>query len=146
MKTSQSPTITISVTINAPREKVWEWWTKPAHITQWNFAHPSWHCPAAINDLHPGGAMSWRMEARDGSAGFNFGGTYETIKPEQEIHCRLDDGRKWHIMFEVSQGATMVTETFEIEDQHSGEQQRQGWQAILNQFKHYVESDQNKST
>ena len=145
MKTGQS-SITISATINASLEQVWERWTQPTHITRWNFAHPSWHCPAAINDLRPGGTMSWRMEARDGSSGFDFNGTYETIKAQREIHCRLDDGRAWHITFAGSQEATTVTETFAVEDQHSAEQQRQGWLAILNQFKHYVESDQNEFT
>ncbi|MEO1652870.1 MAG: SRPBCC domain-containing protein [Bacteroidota bacterium] len=72
--------IEVSASISAPLQKVWEYWTKPEHITQWNFASPEWHCPQAENDPQPGGKFSWRMEARDGSVGFDYAGTYDQVE------------------------------------------------------------------
>lgn len=141
MSETTPTTITIETTVNAERARVWELYTRPEHITQWNFASPEWHCPAATNDLEPGGAFSWRMEARDGSMGFDFSGSYDEVNPHARIASHLDDDRKVVISFtETEDGVrTRISQAFEIEDQHSAEQQRAGWQAILDNFKAYAE-------
>ncbi len=126
--------------ILAPVDLVWECWTKPEHITQWNFAANSWHCPNAVNDLRPQGEFSWRMEAKDGSMGFDFKGTYtEVIKPEH-IASVMEDGRKSDIAFLQQEEHILAVQTFEPEDENNAELQRQGWQLILNNFKAYAES------
>jgi uncharacterized protein YndB with AHSA1/START domain len=132
--------ITISVAVDASISKVWTIWTEPDHITQWNFASDEWCCPAAINEPKPDGNMIWRMEAKDGSAGFDFCGKYSEVILHEQLEITLDDGRKIAISFEESEGITTITETFEIEDQNTAELQRQGWQAILYNFKKYAES------
>jgi uncharacterized protein YndB with AHSA1/START domain len=135
--------ISIMAEVRAPIARVWECWTKPEHITRWNFAADSWHCPSAVNDLKPGGEFSWRMEARDGSMGFDYKGKYtEVIKPEH-IAFKLDDGRKVDVAFLQQEDHVLVVETFEPENENEIELQRQGWQMILNNFKFYVESKQN---
>jgi uncharacterized protein YndB with AHSA1/START domain len=132
--------ITVATTVTAPVQKVWECFTQPEHITKWNSASPDWHTPRATNDLRPGGTFTCRMEARNGSIGFDFAGTYDEIVLHQRIAYTIDDGRKVVIMFTEENGATRVTETFEIEGEHSAEMQRAGWQAILDNFKTHVES------
>ena len=132
--------ITVNTEIKAPLERVWNCWTLPEHITHWNFASDDWCCPSATNDLRPGGDFSWRMEARDGSMGFDFNGTYDSIKKGQCIACTLEDGRKVEITFEEHPDGVTVTESFEPESINPVEMQRAGWQAILNNFKGYVES------
>jgi len=132
--------ITIETTVNAPIEKVWAAWTNPEHIVQWNFASEDWQCPKAEIDLSMGGKFVYRMEARDGSMGFNFGGTFTAIEPNRKIEYALDDERKVAICFVESRSNVNVVQTFEAEDERSGEQQRQGWQSILNNFKKYVEA------
>jgi uncharacterized protein YndB with AHSA1/START domain len=131
--------ITVRASIEQNMDTVWECWTKPEHIRQWNFATDEWHCPTATNDLHPAGRFSWRMEARDGSMGFDFSGTYTDIRLKEVIAATLDDGRKVRVKFVENNGATEVIETFEP-DQNDREMQRMGWQAILNNFKKYAES------
>lgn len=138
--TAEKTTITVSAKIKAPIEKVWEFWSEPKHITQWNAASIDWHSPWAQNDLRAGGRFTARMEARDGSSGFDFGGVYDIVKPLQEIAYTMDDGRKVHISFEQNGDYTTVTETFEAENEYSHEFQKSGWQAILDNFKKYVES------
>jgi len=113
--------------------------TRPSHITQWNFASPEWCCPTAEVDLRPGGAFSWRMEARDGSMGFDFHGTYTAVEPYRRLQYRLGDDREVEITFEPDGDAVLVTETFQPENQHDPEFQRQGWQAILDNYGRYVE-------
>jgi uncharacterized protein YndB with AHSA1/START domain len=132
--------ITVSASIKAPVAKVWQLWTEPAHIMQWNSASPDWHTPRAENDLREGGTFSSRMEAKDGSMGFDFGGTYSKVVPEQEIAYALGDGRKVHVLFEANGGETVVTEHFDPETQNPPEFQKQGWQSILDNFKAYAES------
>lgn len=140
MSESGSPkTITIETTINAELARVWDCYTQPEHITQWNFAAPEWCCPAATNDPTPGGKFLWRMEARDGSMGFDFSGTFEEVVPHEKIVSRLDDGRRVEITFGADGGTTRVVQTFEIEDQNPAEMQRGGWQAILDNFGGHVE-------
>lgn len=132
--------ITVKATVSADLQTVWEHWTQPEHITHWNFASDDWHCPSAVNDLKPRGAFSWRMEAKDGSFAFDYKGVYEQIVDMGKIEKELEDGRKVVITFSERDGATEVVETFDPENQNPRELQEQGWQAILNNFKKYVES------
>jgi uncharacterized protein YndB with AHSA1/START domain len=133
-------TITVETTIKAPIEQVWEFWTAPEHIIHWNFATDDWSCPSAENDLRPGGAFNWRMEAKNGSMGFDFTGTYDEIEQYKSIKYTLDDGRKTEITFSTKGDSTEVVETFEPESSNPLELQQTGWQSILNNFKKYAES------
>lgn len=130
--------ITIATTVDAPIEKVWEAWVTPQHIVRWNFASEDWQCPHAEITLAVGGAFKYRMEAKDGSTGFDFEGTFTAIDPGREIRYALGDGRKVTVSFEETETGVAVTETFEAENEMTGEQQRQGWQSILNNFKKHV--------
>jgi uncharacterized protein YndB with AHSA1/START domain len=132
--------ITVETTINAPIETVWECWTEPEHVTQWNHASDDWHSPRGTNDLREGGEFSFRMEAKDGSAGFDFGGKYTKIVEHKQIDYTMDDGRKVTITFDSHGGHTHITETFDPESENPSEMQRQGWQAILDNFKAHAES------
>lgn len=140
METQDKKTITVEKSINAPVEKVWALWTEPEHIKNWNNASDDWHTPHAENDLRPGGKFSARMEAKDGSFGFDFGGVYDDVKENKYIEYTLGDGRKVSVSFSAKEGETKVSETFEAENTHSIEMQRGGWQAILDNFKKYVEA------
>ena len=133
--------ITVEAVINAPVEKVWEYWSKPEHITKWCNASPDWHVPKAENDLRVGGNFSTRMEAKDGSFGFDFSGIYNTVKTNQLIAYTTGDDRKVIIHFSSDGNTTTVTETFEAENQNPVEMQKGGWQAILYNFKKHVESN-----
>lgn len=132
--------ITIDSVIEKTIDEVWSFWTLPEHIMQWNFATKEWHCPNAVNDLTPGGKFSWRMEAKDGSMGFDFSGTYDHIKLKSQIEFKLDDGRRVTIDFQKQNEKTKIIEVFEAEEENSIDLQKNGWQAILNNFKAYVES------
>lgn len=131
--------ITVQTTINAPLEHVWKLYTEPKHITQWNNASKDWHTPHAVNDLRVGGKFLFRMEARDGSQGFDFNGTYTQIKTNQLITYTIEDRRTVRVQFTEQDERTNVLVTFEPEDINPLEMQREGWQAILNNFKRYVE-------
>lgn len=131
--------ITVSTTVNAPLEHVWKAWNTPEDITQWYFASDDWHAPSATNDLRVDGRFKTRMEAKDGSFGFDFEGTYTNIDGKQTIEYSMDDGRKVSIKFEDMGESTKVTETFDAETQNPEEMQRAGWQAILDNFKKHVE-------
>ena len=133
-------TVTVATTVKAPVWKVWECFTQPGHITQWNSASPDWHAPSATNDLRPGGTFTYRMEARDGSIGFDFAGTYDEVVPHKRIAYALGDGRKVVVTFAEENGMTRVAETFETERENPAEMQRAGWQAILDNFKAHAES------
>jgi len=122
--------ITVQATVHAPIGKVWQLWTQPEHITQWNNASEDWHTPRAENDLRKGGSFSSRMEAKDGSFGFDFGGIYDEVVENQHIEYTLGDGRKVQIHFSEVDGGTFVMEIFEAENMNSVELQRGGWQAI----------------
>ena len=141
MEIKEKTIITVETTVNAPVEKVWDYWTKPEHITQWNFATDEWHCPWAKADLHEGGKFSARMEAKDGSMGFEFGGVYNVFRPNERIEYTMGDDRKVKVDFSSQGNVTKVTESFEAESTHSIELQRGGWQAILNNFKNYTEAN-----
>ena len=116
-------------------------WTKPEHIKNWNNASAEWHTPSAENDLRPGGEFVYRMEAKDGSFGFDFGGVYDEIAKDKSIAYTLDDGRKVKVEFTNANAETHIVETFEPENANSLEMQRAGWQAILDNFKSYTEAN-----
>lgn len=132
--------ITVQANINAPVVKVWETWTTPEHITQWNNASPDWHTPVAENDLRVGGKFLSRMEAKDGSFGFDFEGIYDAVVTNELISYNLADGRNVKIIFIDKGYQTEVIETFDAENENPVEMQREGWQAILNNFKNHTES------
>lgn len=133
--------IEIEKVIKADVDAVWRAWTTPDDIVQWNAASPEWHCPSATIDLRPGGKFSYRMEARDGQMGFDFCGTFTAVTFGERIEFLLDDGRPVTVEFIPGEGQVTVRESFSAESEHSGEQQRQGWQAILNNFALHVESN-----
>lgn len=139
---SANGAIIVRTTINAPVQKVWEYWTSPEHITRWNFASNDWHTPKAENDLREGGKFLSRMEARDGSIGFDFSGKYSKIEQHKLIEYILDDDRKVQVRFEQDVNKTTVTEIFEGEQENSVELQEKGWQAILDNFKKYIETSE----
>jgi uncharacterized protein YndB with AHSA1/START domain len=134
--------IKIEATVNESIDKVWEYWTKPEHITKWAFASDDWECPHAENDLREGGKFLTRMAARDGSSAFDFTGTYTKIIPHEKIEYTMDDGRTVTIDFEKADGeGVKVIEEFEMESENSEELQRTGWQAILDNFKSHTENN-----
>ena len=132
--------ITVETTVNANVEIVWEIWTSPMHIVKWNNASDDWHTPTAENDLKAGGKFSYRMEAKDKSFGFDFGGIYDVVEKYKQISYTMGDSRKVDIIFEEQGNVTKVIETFDAENTNSLELQKSGWQAILDNFKNYSES------
>ena len=132
--------ITVETVVNAPVSKVWEVWSKPEHITQWCAASDDWHAPAATNDLREGGSFSTTMAAKDGSFSFDFGGVYDVVQVNERMEYTLGDGRTVKVLFLGQGNHTKVVETFEAESQHPVDMQRDGWQAILNNFRKYAES------
>ena len=141
METQNKTIITIENTINAPVKKVWEYWTKPEHIIKWNNASDDWHTPRAENDLRVGGSFVARMEAKDGSMGFDFGGIYDEVKNNEYIEYTIGDGRKVNITFTGNDNTTKVVESFEAESTNPVDMQRACWQNILDNFKKYTESN-----
>ncbi len=139
MATAEKIMITVEANILAPVEKVWSLWTDPRHILHWNHASEEWYTPRAENDLRNGGRFLWRMESRDGNHGFDFSGVYKKIVLNKQIHYTLDDGREVRINFLPQGYETAITETFEAENMNTVELQREGWQAILDNFKKYAE-------
>lgn len=131
--------ITVETTVHLPVEKVWKYWTEPTHIKKWNNASDEWHTPIAENDLRAGGKFHSRMEAKDGSFGFDFGGIYDEVIVHEVIAYTMDDGRKVKITFKGQENETEVIETFDAETTNPIELQQQGWQAILDNFKKYAE-------
>lgn len=140
METTEKKVITVATTIQAPVEKVWEIWNDPAHITQWNAASADWHTPWAENELKVGGKLLSRMEARDGSMGFDFEGEYTAIETHKRIVYTIADGRKVEVIFTGNGNETAIAESFEAEGTNPPEMQQAGWQAILDNFKQYAES------
>jgi uncharacterized protein YndB with AHSA1/START domain len=132
-------TISVHSIINAPIEKVWKCWVTPDDIIQWNSASSDWHTTKAVNDLREDGTFTYRMEAKDGSMGFDFGGVYNKVIVHKLIYSSLGDGRKVNVVFSILDNYTEIIETFEAETTNSLELQRGGWQAILDNFKKYVE-------
>lgn len=134
-------TITVETLINAPIEKIWAYWTVPEHITKWNNASEDWHTTRAENDLRIGGKFLSRMEAKDGSFGFDFEGIYDDVVTNEKISYTLLDDRKVDVTFLQTGNGVQITETFEAETENTLELQKFGWQAILNNFKNYVENN-----
>jgi uncharacterized protein YndB with AHSA1/START domain len=130
--------ITVETIVNAPIEDVWRAWTTPEDIKQWNAASEDWHTTRASVDLRAGGSFSSRMEAKDGSMGFDFAGTYTNVVANELIECSFSE-RTLRVEFSAGASGVTVRETFDAESTHSVEQQRQGWQAILNNFARHVE-------
>jgi uncharacterized protein YndB with AHSA1/START domain len=141
MATTEKTQITVETSVKVPVEKAWKVWTTPDDITKWNNASDDWHTPKAENDLREGGKFTYRMEAKDGSFAFDFGGVYDEVKPQELLVYTIGDGRKVTVMFKGYGSETTVVETFEAESTHSLEMQRDGWQAILNNFKKYAEAN-----
>lgn len=133
--------ITVSATIKAPVSLVWKRWTSPEDIVIWNSASEDWHTPMAENDLRVGGKFRSRMEARDGSMGFDFEGIYEKVKFHELIEYEIADGRKVSVVFKDHGSETDIVETFEAEGVNSVELQRAGWQSIMDTFKKYAEQN-----
>ena len=140
METKVNTLITVAVIIDAAVEKVWNLWTDPDHIIHWNYASDDWYTPKAENDLRVGGRFLSRMEAKDGSNGFDFSGEYLQIEPLKYLEYVLDDGRNVQIAFVSRGNKTEVTETFEAEHIYPIEMQQAGWLAILENFKNYAET------
>ena len=131
--------ITVETTVHAPVEKVWKYWTEPNHITKWNSPSDDWHTPFSENDLRVGGKFTSRMEAKDGSFGFDFGGVYDEVKLNEFISYTIGDGRKVEITFIREENNTKIIEVFDPETENPIEMQQEGWQSILNNFKKYAE-------
>ena len=138
-KMPEKTAITVENTVDAPVEKVWRLWTEPEHILHWNNASDDWHTPKAVNDLRAGGHFSFTMAAKDGSFSFDFAGVYDEVIENQRIAYTIADGRKVEVTFKGMGDKTAITETFEAENMNSPDMQRQGWQAILDNFKKYAE-------
>lgn len=133
--------IIVTATVGANTAKVWDAWTDPQHITKWNFASDDWCCPTAENDLRPGGKYKARMEAKDGSWGFDFEAIYDEVIDQQKISYTMPDGRQATTIFEDADGTTKVTTTFDAETENSEEMQKAGWQAIIDNFRKYTEAN-----
>lgn len=132
--------ITVERVVKAKPNQVWDAWNNPADIKQWNAAQDDWHTTRSAVDLREGGKFSSRMEAKDGSAGFDFEGTYTRIVPHKTIEYQMSDGREVKVEFVERAGGVLVKETFDAETENPPEVQRQGWQAILDNFGRHVEA------
>jgi uncharacterized protein YndB with AHSA1/START domain len=132
--------ITVETVVKAGLDKVWDAWNNPADIKQWNSAHEDWHTTQSTVDLREGGKFLSRMEAKDGSAGFDFEATYTRIVPKEVIEFRMGDGREVKVEFVERPDGVLVEETFDAETENTPELQRQGWQAILDNFGRHVEA------
>jgi uncharacterized protein YndB with AHSA1/START domain len=132
--------ITVETLVKAPLDKVWDAWNNPADIKQWNSAQEDWHTTESTLDLREGGKFRSRMEAKDGSEGFDFEGTYTRVVPKQVIEYRMSDGREVTVEIDERPGGVLVKETFDAETENTPELQRQGWQAILDNFGRHVEA------
>lgn len=142
---SKFTNITIEINVNAPIDIVWDTWTNPKHVVKWNHASDDWHSPSGRNELKVGGKFVYRMEAKDGSYGFDFSGTNVEIEEKSLIVTRLDDERLVRTEFAQHKDFVKIVENFEAEDENTLELQRDGWFAILTNYKNYTESIVNKS-
>lgn len=140
MSDKEKTQITVQATINAPMEKVWNAYNTPEDIMKWCAASDDWHVPKAQNDLREGGRSNTRMEAKDGSFGFDFSWVYTKVNDHQALEYTLDDDRKVSVKFDDTDGGVKITQTFEAEETNPIEMQRGGWQAILDNLKKYVEN------
>ena len=133
--------ITVECSVKGTIEKIWDCWTTPEHIKQWNNASDDWHTPKAVNDLRVGGKFCYTMAAKDGSFSFDFGGTYDEVAENKSIKYVMEDGRNASIDFITIDDTVEIVETFEAEIVNPMEMQKVGWQTILNNFKKYVENN-----
>ncbi len=140
MENTNKTTITVEIEINVPAEKVWQYWRKPEHVMKWNYASEDWQTTQAENDLRVGGRFLSRMEAKNGSFGFDFEGTYDSIILYKLIAYTLGDGRKVRVTFIKDGNSTRIIENFETENANPVELQGGGWQSILNNFRKYTEA------
>jgi uncharacterized protein YndB with AHSA1/START domain len=138
MKTTQK--ITVESFVKAPLDRVWKAWSNPDDIKQWNAAQDDWQTTRSTVDLREGGTFTSRMEAKDGSQGFDFDGSFTRVVPNKTIAYRMSDGREVIVEFAERAGGVHVSETFDPESENTPELQRQGWQAILDNFKRHVET------
>ncbi len=136
--------VKIQAEIKAPVDVVWQLWTSPKHIVKWNTASEDWHTTRAENDVRVGGRFLSRMEAKDGSFGFDFSGVYTGVEECVRLAYTLDDGRQVEVSFASTAGGVSVNSVFEAEQENPVEMQRDGWQAILNNFKAYAEDADNQ--
>lgn len=134
-------TITVETTVKSPMSKVWEYWNKPEHIVRWAFASDDWEAPKAENDVRTGGKFRTTMAAKDKSTSFDFTGIYTAVKEHEHIEYTMEDGRDARVEFMQSPEGIKITETFDPESENSEEMQRRGWQAILDNFKKYTETN-----
>lgn len=132
--------VNISTKVNCPLKTAWESYTDAKHIVNWNFANDDWHCPSAENDLRVGGKMKSRMEAKDGSFGFDFEAVYNEVQPLKRLVYTMGDGRKVEIEFMEENSTVTVAVSFETESVNDIELQRSGWQAILDNYARYTDS------
>ncbi|WP_028981065.1 SRPBCC family protein [Sporocytophaga myxococcoides] len=139
-ETTTPISVTVEALVKAPVEKVWKTWNSPEDITKWCQASDDWHAPYAENDLRKGGKFKTTMAAKDGSFSFDFGGEYTNVETNKVIEYTMEDGRKTKVVFTAQGNETKVVETFDAESQNPVEMQKQGWQAILNNFKKYTET------
>lgn len=133
--------IKVETIVNADADKVWEYWTNPEHVMRWNHAGDDWHSPKGTNDLKVGGRFNFRMEAKDGSSGFDFEGEYTEVETNKKISYKMDDGREVDVIFEDLGGKTKVVETFDPEKENPVDFQKEGWQSILDNFKKYTDDN-----
>ncbi len=145
MEPTEKTYITVEAEINVPILLVWKYWTSPEDIVSWNNASDNWHTPRAENDLRTGGKFKYRMESKDGTMGFDFEGIYDEVIFHEQINYTIADGRKVKVIFSDMNSLTELIEIFEAEDTHSVEMQLSGWQAILNNFKKYAETNYQQS-
>lgn len=141
MEATNRTAITVEATVNAPIEKVWDYWNNPEHIKQWAFASDDWHAPHSENDLRDGGEFKTTMAAKDGSFSFDFGGTYSKVIEHQLIEYAMGDGRKVSINFTPTGDGVKIVETFDAESENPIEMQQAGWQAILDNYKKHTETN-----
>ncbi len=130
--------ITVSTQVSVPLEKAWHYYTEAEHVINWNFASPDWHCPAAVNDLREGGDFKITMAAKDGSMKFDLEGTYDEVSPHRLIAYTLSNGRKVTVGFAKTDDGTEVEVQFEPEEGQDQEDQRSGWQGILDNYRSYT--------
>ncbi|MGQ8338110.1 SRPBCC family protein [Sunxiuqinia sp. A32] len=145
MDTNKKQVISVTTEINVPIEYAWKCWTTPDDILNWNNASDDWHTPRAENDLRQGGRFKYRMEAKDGSMGFDFEGTYQKVVNLKQISYSMDDERKVEVLFSSFGGQTSIQENFDAETTHSIKLQKNGWQSILDNFKKYCEHKHQKT-
>lgn len=129
--------ILVQTIVSKSPEEVWDYFTNPMHVTGWNFASDDWHCPTAKSDLRPGGAFSYRMASKDGCMGFDFEGIFTVVEPGRKLSYKLGDERNVDVEFSAEGDRTKVTELFDPEKINDAELQKNGWQAILNNFSNY---------